>query len=205
MNSLVIEPHYLGSLEYYALLLDSESIVLEVNDYYQKQTYRNRCYLLGSNKILTLTVPVSYSSKTLTKDVTVDNFQRWKKDHNGAFYSAYGKAPFYEFFAEDLEAIWRKDYKYLVDLSVDLLILTFKWLRKDVKMTLSDSYKEKVELDFRDVIIPKKTFVDRKIYQEVPYTQLFGDNFIPNLSIIDLIMCEGPGALDVLTASFLKH
>ncbi len=205
MTPLVIEPHYLGNLEYYGLILQAESVVLEVNDYFPKQTFRNRCYVLGSNKVLPLIVPVSYSHRTLTKEVTIDNFQRWRKDHRGAFYSSYGKAPFYEFFSDEIEEIWRKEYKYLIDLTLDLLSLTLKWLQKDVKMTLSESYEENSADDFRDVITPKKPFVDRKIYQEIPYSQLFGDNFIPNLSIIDLIMCEGPQAPDILSASFLKH
>jgi len=205
MSQVIVEPHYLGSLEYYCLLLQHESIVLEVNDKFQKQTFRNRCQILGSNKILPLIVPVSYSNNSITKDVTIDHTQRWVKDHWGAFYSSYGKAPFFEYFADSMMEVWKNEFKYLVDLTVEFLRLTFRMLQMDVKMTLSENFVSNHVNDFRNVIIPKKTFADRKIYQGTPYSQLFGDIFNPNLSIIDLIMCEGPQASGILAASFLKQ
>ncbi len=205
MSQLIIEPHYLGSLEYFCLFPHHQIIVLEVHDKFQKQTFRNRCYLLSSNKVLPLIVPVSYSSKSLVKEVVIDNSQRWKKDHWGAVYSSYGKAPYFEFFADMINDVWRKNHKFLVDLNIEFLSLLVKILQLDVKLTLSEQQEKKTELDLRNFITPKRSFVDRKIYQPIPYSQLFGDKFSPNLSIIDLIMCEGPNASSVLSASFLKR
>lgn len=205
MNELLIEPHYLGSLEYYCLVLQSESVVLEVNDRFQKQTYRNRSYLLGANGVLPLIVPVSYSNQTITKDVTIDHLQRWKKDHWGAFYSAYGKAPFFEYFSDSFSEVWEKKQKYLVDLCVDFLSLTMRLLQKDVHISLSKEFIDNHDFDYRNTVIPKKSFSHRKIYRPKPYPQLFSNNFNPNLSIIDLLLCEGPNAPEIIVASFFKH
>lgn len=204
MSTLVIEPHYLGSLEYYALLSQYDAITLEVNDRFRKQTFRNRCYLLGSNGVLPLILPLRYSNEMTIKEVTLDHSQRWKKDHWGAFYSAYGKAPFFEYFSEMFSEIWNKKHTHLIDINHDFLTLTLKLLQLDVKVAYTEKYIDLHDQDFRDVILPKKPFTDRKIYHPTPYTQLFGDTFVPNLSIVDLIMCEGPQARQVLTASFLR-
>jgi hypothetical protein len=53
---------------------------------------------------------------------------------------------------------------------------------------------EKSENDFRYSISPKK----ESAYIPKPYMQVFGDTFIPNLSIIDLIFNLGPEAAGYL-------
>lgn len=204
MTQLIIEPHYLGSLEYYVLIAQHESVLLEINDRFIKQTFRNRCYVLGSNSVLPLILPLRFSNHMTTREVTIDHSQRWKKDHWGAFYSAYGKAPFYEYFSDMFAEIWEKKQKFLIDINHDFLTLTLKLLQLNVNVTYLEKNVEISGNDQRDCILPKKPFTDRKIYHPAPYTQLFGDTFVPNLSIIDLIMCEGPQASQVLTASFLR-
>ncbi len=205
MSTLLIEPHYLGSLEYYVLLSQFTEVQFEVNDSFPKQTYRNRAYFLTSNKIQSLVVPVKFSNGLPTKEVTVDYSQRWIKDHWGAFYSAYGKAPFYEYFADDFRRLWENETKYLVDLNLKFNEFVFKVLQLSINVRLTESFEKKCQNDFRNVVSPKKSFTDRKIYQPSPYPQLFGDTFAPNLSIVDLIMCEGPNAAQILTNSHLRN
>jgi hypothetical protein len=55
--------------------------------------------------------------------------------------------------------------------------------------------------DLRSEIDPKTDYTLRTNYQAVPYPQVFGKNFDANLSIIDLLSCEGPNALSVLRRS----
>lgn len=204
MSSMVIEPHYLGSLEYFCLLIQQDKVEFEVCDTFSKQTFRNRAYFLGSNKILQLNVPLNYSNRTKTKDVKVDYNHTWIKNHWGAFYSAYGKAPFFEYFHEDFKGIWENKSTYLVDLNSKFLTLILKILKSDLEVGFTSTYEKEHENDLRNWINPKSPFADRKIYQPTPYTQLFGDTFVPNLSIVDLVMCEGPQAANTLMASCLK-
>ena len=201
---IVIEPHYLGSLEYFTLLRNHKEVTLEVSDTFKKQTFRNRAYFLTANKIQPLSIPVIYSSNTKTRDVKVDHSQGWIKNHWGAFYSGYGKAPFFEYFAEDFKAIWDKAFTFLVDYNMNFLQLTIKILQLDIDVNLTDDYKDSYEHDYRNVIGPKKPFSDRKIYRPCTYPQLFGNTFVPNLSIVDLIMCEGPNSAQILSNSLLE-
>ena len=74
-----------------------------------------------------------------------------------------------------------------------------------VNISYTERYDEEVLQDFRNDISPKKPFSDRKIYTPVPYPQLFGSSFAPNLSIVDLIMNEGPNAAHILRNSFVGN
>lgn len=205
MKTLLIAPHYIGNLEYFALIQNYEKIQLEVCDSFKKQTYRNRAYVLGSNKVLSLNIPLKFSNGTSTKDVRVDHSQRWVKDHWGAIYSSYGKAPFFEFFAEDFVKILEGKIDFLVDLNTQFLNLCLKILGFKIEISTTEVFENEslsAHSDYRNTIQPKKPFSDRNIYHPYPYSQLFGDSFAPNLSIIDLIMCEGPRASEILASSY---
>ncbi len=205
MKKLIIEPHYFGCLEYFCLVQHCDEVLFEVMDSFSKQTYRNRTYILGSNKVLPMIVPLSYSNKTPTKDVKIDYSQRWIKDHWGALYSAYGNAPFFDFFAEDFKGIWDSRPEFLLDLNMQLMTRCCKLIGKKIKWSFTDLFQANYPVsysDFRNTIQPKNAFSDRNIYRTSPYYQLFGDWFVPNLSIVDLIMCEGPHSSEVLSMSY---
>ncbi len=204
MQKIIVEPHYLGSLEYYGQIVASDEIHLEVCQNFTKQTYKNRCYILSANGIMPLTVPVKFDNRTPLKDVTIDHSQSWARDHKGAFYSAYGKAPFFEFFQDYFNVIWEKKHPFLIDLNLEMMTMCLKVLQIDRSIQLTEQYEKIPDHrlnDLRERILPKKTFEERNLYLPFPYTQTFGNIFVPNLSIIDLIMCEGSRASEVLTRS----
>ncbi|HLL93336.1 MAG TPA: WbqC family protein, partial [Spirosoma sp.] len=58
MAELLIELHYLPCLDYIAGIGQFERVWLEAHEHYQKQSYRNRTYVLTANKVDVLTVPV---------------------------------------------------------------------------------------------------------------------------------------------------
>ncbi len=105
-SALCIELHYLANLEFFTRLINSKRVTLEVSDYFMKQTYRNRCYIMGPNGIQVLTVPVHYHKKSIFRDVTIDYHQNWVKDHRKAVQAAYGKAPFFDYFYDLFDQIW---------------------------------------------------------------------------------------------------
>ncbi len=194
MSKILIEPHFLGSIEYFSLILSSKSVRFEIHDTFSKKTFRNRTCLLGSNKIIQLTVPVNSCSNMMTKEVRIDYSQRWIKDHWGTCCSSYGKAPFFEYFKADFQKLWEKKHKFLIDLNVSMFELCLKFFQVTIEFDFSESYQKETQgtiLDYRNVIHPKIPFSDRKIYHPKPYAQLFGNTFVPNLSILDVIMCEG--------------
>jgi len=111
---ILIELHYLPCLEYFIQLVQSENICLEAHENFQKQTYRNRFSILTANKIDTLSVPVLKSnSKQLIREVEIDYTQLWQKIHRRAIQSAYGKAPYYEYYADYFKQLYDKKPRFL--------------------------------------------------------------------------------------------
>ncbi len=201
----LIELHYLPSIEYFTCLHTYDTIHLEVQENFIKQTFRNRCYILGANGVLSLTVPViGGRKKFLIKDIKIDYGQNWLNVHNRAISSAYGRAPFYEYYKDYFETAFLKRDKYLFDLNLSLLTLCLKLLNLKPQIEITKTYQKNLErpfTDLRSVITPKSNFKNRTFYQPVPYPQVFGKNFAPNLSVIDLIMNEGPNATSVIRQS----
>ncbi len=203
---VLIELQYLPSLEFFCRILNEESIQLEAHEHFIKQTYRNRCYILGANGPLMLNIPVIKGrSNTPIRELQIDNRQNWQAIHWKSIASAYGNAPFFEFFSPEFKIAFEKQEKYLWDFNERMLTLCLRLLSfNHLKITYSTSYQKENETgltDLRSVIHPKKSFEDNSFYRPVPYIQVFGKKFVPNLSIIDLIFCQGPEARRILNES----
>ncbi len=204
---LLIEPHYLGSIEYFSLITRADELVFEINQHFTKQSFKNRCVFLTANGEQTLSIPVSYGNRTPFKEVKIDQSQSWLRVHWGSFSSAYGKSPFYEFFEEQFHTVWFAKHRYLIDLNLDMMTLCLSLLQIDRPLKLTEIYDNEVDaaiFDIRELILPKTNYTDRTFYCPEEYDQVFGNKFVSNLSIIDLIMNEGSNALNVLKKSIRK-
>jgi hypothetical protein len=208
-TSMLIDLHYLPCIEYFACLLKYDTICIETHEHYQKQSYRNRCCILTANKIVTLSVPVlKGNSKQNIKDVQIDYNQKWVTDHWRTICSAYGKAPFFDYFAPYFQDLFLRKYKFLFDLNFELLTICLSLIKIDKKIFFSEKYKKQAETgqdDFRAKIHPKIPYSENDIYQPVRYLQNFGNNFAPNLSIIDVLFCEGNHSQSLIRQSLITN
>lgn len=195
-----IEIHYLPSLEYMTILLQNPSLLFEVEENFPKQTYRNRCLILGANGVERLSVPIVHLSgeKTKTKDTKIDYSQNWIKQHQGAIRAAYGNAPYYEYFEPYLSQIFAKKRFFLVDLNIDLLSFVYRILDVSFVYKNTNEFGVFEGLSEYDQISAKKDWQERSIYQNRSYRQCFGQEFVPNLSILDLLMNHGKESLNFL-------
>jgi hypothetical protein len=207
-KSILIELQYLPSIAFFSNLEGKEELILEANEFFEKQTYRNRCHLLSSQQIEILTVPLQGANKKIkTKDIKIDNSQNWNKKHWRSIQTCYGKSPFFEFFADEFKVIYENDYKFLWNLNIDLLTICLKITGQKIKITESVSYEKNISgnvMDARSLIHPKKPNFLNQFYKPTSYGQSFGNNFEPNLSIIDLLMNEGPNAKTIIQQSIFK-
>lgn len=204
MTSL-IEIHYLPSIAYFSALAGTEAIMLESQEYYVKQTYRNRCRVNTAQGESQLIVPVtSKHGRVRIKDVRLDFSQKWLNNHWRTVQSAYGKAPFFEYYSDDLHDRLFKKVNFLYDLNYILLSMCLKWLRWNMPLTETEFYRNDSSgsiLDLRSAINPKKLEQCYKFYYPVMYNQVFGSTFVENMSLIDLVFCEGPGAAKIVQDS----
>lgn len=195
-EQILLSTAYLPPVEYFSRILNSVSFLLEYNENYNRQTYRNRCRILGPQGILILSVPVTRRGRTKApvRDVTIDYSKRWQQVHLRAIASCYGRSPFYQFYSDEFIRIIAKEFRFLVDLNEVLLKKCLEILRLDRSFHPSSSFippDGTSSNDYRYTISPgNKPGVEQK-----PYIQVFDQGtFVPDLSIIDLIFNTGPDA-----------
>lgn len=208
MDTVLIELHYLPCIAYFSSLVSCNQIVVEKYEHYEKQSYRNRCYIKGPHQVEILIVPVTGKHGAQpTSGVKIDYSQKWLNNHWRTIRTAYGNAPFFEYYGPDLHDIMFKKPVFLYDLNYQVMTLCLKWLKKRAAVKETEIYVKKPAdgvLDMRGVINPKKEDGCNRIYKSIEYQQVFGSKFVPNLSLIDLIFNQGPGAWDIVKASALK-
>ena len=205
---ILIELHYLPNLAFFSAVSQAETLVLEACENYQKQSFRNRCYLLGANKTQCLTVPVRHLARQQPiREVQIDYSQRWQQVHLRAMASAYGKAPFFEEFFPAFEHAFDAKPDFLFAFNLQLLTTCLYCLQWKKNLVFTEKYIKTVEagtIDLRNWLLPGKGDKSAEIYQLQPYPQVFGKEFVPNLSILDVLFAEGAYAGAVLAQSAFK-
>lgn len=201
----LIETHYLPTIEYVAALHAYQHVIIEKHEHFIKQTYRNRCQILTTQGAQSLIVPLtSKHGKVFITEVRIDYSQKWLMNHWRAIESAYRNAPFFEFYADDLQRLLLKKIVFLYDLNYEFLTICLKWLKSDLTIQESMAYEKTPAegiIDLRNVIHPKKAEIGTIQLKPIVYPQVFGNKFVERMSIIDLVFCEGPNARSIIHAS----
>jgi len=202
--NFLLELHYLPTTTYFAAIHRGEKIIVEQHEHFIKQTYRNRCTILTVQGPQNLIVPLtSKHGKVCITDVRIDYSQKWLMNHWRAIETAYRNAPFFEYYADDLQKVLFKKQTYLYDLNFEFLTICLKWLKSPIQIEESMAYEKEPAnglFDLRNAIHPKKAELQVSYFKPVPYTQVFGNKFVDRMSIIDLVFCEGPNAGSVIAA-----
>ncbi|MGM0944674.1 MAG: WbqC family protein [Bacteroidota bacterium] len=207
MSKIAIDLQYLPNLEFFCAIWEAEELWLCAGDTYQRKSWFNRTQIRLSNKVEMLSVPiVGRRPRVSLGSIKVDYQQKWQKNHLRGIQSGYGKAPFFEYFFPEIEGVFQKQTSHLWELNLEFLTICLKLLQRPVKLrVVENSEIEGVDTDLRGLLKPGEPFLERSIYQAVPYQQLFGLDFEPNLSVLDLLFCEGPSAGSIIRKSIKKE
>lgn len=186
---------YFPPIQYFCKLLQTDVSWIEAQENFLKQSYRNRCIVMGSNGKLVLTVPVkrANSSIPITK-IEIDYTEDWQRQHLRTLKACYGSSPFFEFYMPEFQSIFQERIPTLWLLNNTILKICCELLEITCKTKFTTVYKTEVPDDFRLQIHPKRkyqqvdeTFAPSTYWQ--PFTNTY--NFQENLSILDLLFNMG--------------
>lgn len=186
---------YAGNINYFSRLKKSTTIIFDKHENYIKQTYRNRCTIYGANGKLDLIIPIvkGKTGHQAMKDVKISYDGNWQRMHWKSLESAYRSSPYFEYYEHEFIPFYENKVEYLVDFNLALHEKLNKLLDLDSKFTFTEKYEVADEnfIDERKLADPFLEISDEDFKH---YTQVFESKlaFIPNLSVIDLLVNCGP-------------
>ncbi len=221
----ILQPSYLPWLGFFEQLASVDTFVIYDDVQYTKNDWRNRNRIKTQHGVKWLTVPALTGGRfgELIKDVRIDDSKDWRKDHLATINFAYARAPFFGQYFPKLEKIILGSGDSLRELNLALI----RWLAGELgiktKIVLSSelnipntgktqrlidickqlgatyfyegaagrNYINESEFNSSGIMI---AFQD---YKHPVYHQLYGD-FVPHLSVIDLLFNEGPRSLEII-------
>lgn len=193
-------PTYFSPISQYVALFQDDNLIFEIEDNYQKQTYRNRCNIYGANGKLQLNIPIVHTKKgerQKTKDIRIDQSDKWQQLHLRSIQTAYRSSPYFEFYEDDLLPLYEENQKFLLDFNLKCHAFLIDALQEDITNAKTKEYEVTPKIkDYRYLANARK----EATYNFEKYTQVFDDKFgfISNLSILDLLFMEGPNAVTYL-------
>ncbi|MEH6765018.1 MAG: WbqC family protein [Aequorivita antarctica] len=205
MKTILLHPSYFPSIEQMVAVAQSEKVVFEVADNYQKQTYRNRMFIAHSNGKLLLNIPIKHNKlgkRQKTKEVMVENDFPWQEQHWKSLQSAYRTSPFFEYYEDDLKPLFTEPVGNLMEHNLKIFDLLCELIGIEVEVSKTTSFETAPEMIDLRILINSKRKSD---FEGEAYTQVHEANhpFLPNLSVLDLLFNEGPNALTYLESHSL--
>jgi len=192
---------YLPPVEYFVKLqAHKPGILIEHEEHFPKQTYRNRAHIYSPDGVLSLVVPVVKGSKqhTKIKDVKISYDFNWQRLHWQSLQACYRRSAYFEYYEDDLAPFYEKNFPFLFDYNEQLL----QFILKAIKLKLEFSYTGRYEAEFDGLTDLRNAFNAKKEpdFTQKTYIQVFEDRngFKKNLSIADLLFNQGPHSANYL-------
>lgn len=192
-KNILVSTAYLPSVFYLKQILLHDTVLIEKQENYIKQTYRNRCDIVTAIGTMPLSIPlIKQSNKELIFEKKISYAEDWQQQHWRTLVSAYKSSPYFEFFEHEFKSFYETQYEFLFDYNLQLLETILKILR--VKKTIQ--FTETYELNPSNVIdyraLSELNQANIKI-ETKPYYQVFADKngFKENVSCIDALFNIG--------------
>ena len=224
MKVAIHQPNYLPYLGFFhKLSLVDTFVIMDDTQYDKKFTNRNKIKVPGN--WIWLTVPINKKHKFVAnKIVEINNEENWQSDHFEKINRSYSNSEFFKKnYKTFFEKIYSKKWDHLFTLNYELIIQLIDWLDikieviKESELNISGNSTErlvniskKIGAETYVSGIGGKEYMNEKMFEtnnikieyqnfKCPiYKQVFNSEFIPNLSIIDLLFNIGPKSLSKL-------
>ena len=219
------QPGYLPNIGFFKKIQASDIFVYLDDAQYAIRSWDNRNKIKNNEKPTWLTVPVLHPYNKKLNEIKISYTKDWINDHINLIEASYSKAPYFNTYWPGLKSIIEKKWKKLIELNIELIehcisLLEFTTERKlSSELMIKEKHSERLleiclklnATTYRSGIMGKeyldeKIFNDKNInvvyenFQHPTYDQL-GKEFLPNMSIIDLLFNEGDNAKKIILDS----
>ncbi len=218
----ILQPGYLPWLGFFEQLDRADLFVIYDDVQYDKNGWRNRNRIKTSQGIQWLTVPVIIGTSRMINDILIDNRQKWQKKHLKSIEQNYRKSPYFEKYFHIFEEGFLSKWERLIDCDTFFIEKLKEALGINTPIIFSSDLKSKgksvdrlvkilIELGGNAFYegIAGKDYIDEKFFNEAgikliyqdynhpEYNQMYGQ-FVPYLSVVDLIFNEGDESLKII-------
>ena len=219
------QPGYIPYLGFFKKIESVDAFVFLDDVQYSRGDWDNRNKIRTIDDSMWLTIPILNKSGELLNQVKIDYSKDWVYKHISAIEFNYENTSFFNSYWKDIKSILEKPYNKLFDLNIKLINYFISVLQIETKTILSsdldiDSKGSKKLLDickelnadtylsgelginYLDVNIFKNENI-QIIFEKFKHTQYIQKylEFIPNMSIIDLLFNEGENSINILKNS----
>lgn len=197
---ILLPAFYLPPISYFFSLLHTDNVLINDQELYEKQSYRNRCEIYSANGKIQLSIPLDTGRnavrKLKMKEVKISFGNDWKKNHLSSIKSAYGRAPYFEYYADDIFSVIRVHQTHLFDFNCSIINVLQKITGKKADLVMGNEF----DVSKNWIKQEQQKLIFKEYYQS--FSGKYG--FISNLSILDLIFHKGPDAKNYLLNRITK-
>jgi hypothetical protein len=202
-------------LGYFDKIVKSETFVFLDNVQFKKNEFQNRNKIKTAQGWMWLTVPVLYKYPEQINEVKINNRVDWRKKHLRTLAINYHKAPYFHVFFPEVEQFYAADSQFISEVNKEIAIASAlghlpmepsERLAAICESRGADTYLSGAGgRTYLDLVPFNKRGITVKFqaFNHPLYPQLYGD-FIPNLSVLDLLFNCGPESLKILEGKLCK-
>lgn len=228
MIAAVHQPQYIPWLGYFDKIAKSDAFVFLDQVQYKEREFQNRNKICAKNKCMWLSVPIVSKGKgrQAMSEVKIDNSFPWKRQHLNSLRAWYANAPYFKDYAGFFEDVYARDWDTLVDLNVHIIKYCLDRLSIATPLYFESGLGINAQSTERIIAICKKLEADtylsgeggrqyleenkfaeagiKLLYQDFAhpvyrqYSRLEGEEFMGQLSVLDLLFNEGPNSKKIL-------
>lgn len=196
-NITVLPPVFCGSVEHYVNVRAAEATAIDWKRRFDKRfKVTHRFAIADTRGRLELTVPIAkpQSSQCCWGDIEISTHGNWWDVHRIALESAYGRTPFFEYYADSLLPMLTAGVEERFPLLKDLSDAWDTWIRHKLMLPLPVAAETGESRPESPSIITENSnnATDFAQYWQVRTDKI---GFIGNLSVLDLIFNLGPEAI----------
>ena len=135
---IVFELQYFPPVSFFSTLYRETYFYFDIYEIYRKMSFRNRCLIAGAQGMISLSVPLEKgrNQQLPMNEVRISDTEKWQSRHFKSIRSAYNRSPFFDFYQDELAAIYQRPFELLTDWNLCCL----EWVKEKLGLAHGDPF-----------------------------------------------------------------